>query len=243
MAAQLECHSVDKEGHKLTGNGEDAGDLSCVYGSSGTCVYNAAGDLNTEASPALCPSQMVNAASVGNDSQTATSTSGTSISSSISTSGTTTGKSPPVSSSPIPSNFPSATNPIASPTLSTAANPSNKNGIRTAAVAGSVTAVCVLIAIAVLIFWIRRRRKLVKQSRLPEQFVEAREQLLQDNSWPKGGIASPSNNVQRADPVDIEPDNNEDDEPITARMRRMEAQLQAILTMGLPEGSPPSYTG
>ncbi|KAF7344085.1 hypothetical protein MVEN_01698200 [Mycena venus] len=288
MATQLECPAVDKAGNKLTGNGEDAGVVSCVYSSGppGPCFYDANGELDAEASgDPLCPSQLVSPASVSNRSKSSTPTSGASSSSalttskggttqsqgaissssppissplasissqggSISTSSATTGKSPAVSSPPVSSQVvlpfpmipPSATNPAVSPTLSTAKS-SNRNEARTAAIAGSLTAVFVLVAIVVVIFWIRRHRKLEEQTRLPEQFVEAQERVLRDNLRPKAGIPRPASNVSRADPIDIEPENTEGVEPITVRMRRVEAQLQAILTMGFTEGSPPSYIG
>ncbi|KAJ7356675.1 hypothetical protein DFH08DRAFT_462601 [Mycena albidolilacea] len=256
MAAQLACPSVDKEGNDLIGNASTGPDFNCFYFSDEICLYDAAGELETGASEGSCPSQMVAPGSAGNHSQSSTPTSGTTSSSSqsmsssstlitskgVATQSPTSSSSLLISSPPIPGDSPIATNPVASPTLSVAANLSNRNGGRTAAIAGSLAAVCVLIGIVVLIFWIRRRRKLREQARLPEQFVEAQERVLQDNLRLKAGIARPANNLQRADPAN-DPENGEGDEPMIMRMRRMEAQLQAILTMALPEGSPPSYTG
>jgi hypothetical protein len=41
MAAQLACPSADKEGNDLVGHGSDGPDFSCVYNSTGACIYNA----------------------------------------------------------------------------------------------------------------------------------------------------------------------------------------------------------
>jgi hypothetical protein len=52
-------------------------------------------------------------------------------------------------------------------------------------------------------------------------------------------------------PVDLQPENNEvemgngtpDEETLPVRMRRVEAQLAALLNVGLPHSAPPTYTG
>jgi hypothetical protein len=61
-----------------------------------------------------------------------------------------------------------------------------------------------------------------------------------------------SDNVQLTDPPAVAPEESvappsnpqettQDEETVTLRLRRVEAQLEALLTQGLPEGSLPSY--
>ncbi|KAJ7789457.1 hypothetical protein B0H14DRAFT_242120 [Mycena olivaceomarginata] len=139
MAAQLTCPSVDEEGNDLIGNASTGPEFDCFYFSDEICLYDAAGQLNTAPSVDLsCPSQMVPAES---HSRSPIPTSGTiSVSSSrpmsrssalvtskgIATQGPTSSSSSLISSPPIPGDSPSATNPVASPTLSVAANLSNR---------------------------------------------------------------------------------------------------------------------
>ncbi|KAF7366027.1 CFEM domain-containing protein [Mycena venus] len=170
------------------------------------------------------------------------------------------------------------------PPASQPARKSN-NSARTMAIVASLAAVAFLIGVAVLLMWVRKRRRHADRRRLPEQFLDSQEHILRDTSRPKvpgmvnaessranqwqtalfadGDLkANPvadSDNLQRTDPPVVavehvvlpraEPGLREgapdqaDGETMTLRLRRVEAQLENLLTMGLPEGSPPSYTG
>jgi hypothetical protein len=113
-------------------------------------------------------------------------------------------------------------------------------------IVGSVSAsVGLLAAVVILILCVRRRRQRIAQHLLlPEQFTNAEENVSQDDLQLK-------TESLRTQPVavvaenDVFPYTNAEDgaETVTLRLRRVEAQLETLLTMGLPEGSPPSYVG
>ncbi|KAF7366028.1 hypothetical protein MVEN_00478700 [Mycena venus] len=137
--------------------------------------------------------------------------------------------------------FPS---PTVSPTVNTVPKPPRKSA-RTAATAASVVSIGFVIAAAVLFLWARRRRQRMRELMLPEHFID---QPQRDIS--RENIQRKSNTLGRGHSVGIEAQDNSDDPPaglagetMTVRMRRVEAQLEALLTMGLPENSPPSYSG
>ncbi|KAF7328151.1 hypothetical protein MVEN_02572600 [Mycena venus] len=144
-------------------------------------------------------------------------------------------------------------------------NPSQKspkNRARTAAIAGSAVSVGFLLAVVILVLWVRKRRRLwaAQRTAVAEQYLEARERVSQArNLQTKYNGTTNADNLPQTDPFSIEPQrrvlaaNNgvEEDSPreetMTVRMRRVEAQLETLLTMGLPArqshigGSPPSY--
>ncbi|KAJ7887733.1 hypothetical protein B0H13DRAFT_2342331 [Mycena leptocephala] len=118
-----------------------------------------------------------------------------------------------------------------------------RNAARTAVIAGSVSvSVGLLAAVVILFLCVRRRRRRFVHHLLPEQFTNAEEHVSQDDLWLKAESL-------RTQPVavvtenDVLPHTNAEDgeETVTHRLRRMEAQLETLLTMGVPEGSPPSY--
>jgi rhodanese-related sulfurtransferase len=89
-----------------------------------------------------------------------------------------------------------------------------------------------------------------RSTRIPGPDILAAEEKSRDA--PSAGASSESNFT----PVDQQPESavvsgsmTDDDTPreetlaLRLRVQRMEAQLQAILTMGMAEGAPPSYTG
>jgi hypothetical protein len=129
---------------------------------------------------------------------------------------------------------------------------------RTAVIAASVASVGFLVAVVALFLWVRRRRQRIDQRRLPEQFTEAQQEVSLDTLPIKAdgaphahgpdddnpilpqtdpAVAEPESGVLPADPED-----GSREETLTARMHRMEARLEALATMVLPEDSPPSYT-
>ncbi|KAJ7358320.1 hypothetical protein DFH08DRAFT_802158 [Mycena albidolilacea] len=148
-----------------------------------------------------------------------------------------------------------------SPTASIFPNASQKSDRitpRTAVIAASVASVGILVAVVALFLWVRRRRQRIDQRRLPEQFTEAQQEVLLDTLPIKAdgaphahepdddnpilpqtdpAVAEPESGVLPADPED-----GTREETLTARMHRMEARLEALATMVLPEDSPPSYT-
>ncbi|KAJ6528405.1 hypothetical protein B0H19DRAFT_1083352 [Mycena capillaripes] len=143
------------------------------------------------------------------------------------------------------------------PTQSASANPSRKlleNGTRTAVITVSVV---FFLAVAILVSRLRKRRRIraAQRTAIAEQFLGVQERVPQANNWRTKFIdTTNADNLPQTDPSSIqgpqlrglEPDNGvaEDsprEETITVRMRRVEAQLENLLNMGLPEGSPPSY--
>ncbi|KAJ7915239.1 hypothetical protein B0H13DRAFT_2324486 [Mycena leptocephala] len=128
----------------------------------------------------------------------------------------------------------------------TAIQKSARNATRAAVIAGTVSAsVGLLAGVVILFLCVRRRRQRIAQHLLlPEHFTKAEEHVSQDDLRLKAESL-------RAQPVavvaenDVFPYTNAEDgaETVTLRLRRVEAQLETLLTMGLPEGSPPSYAG
>jgi hypothetical protein len=123
---------------------------------------------------------------------------------------------------------------------------------RTAAIIGSVVSVGFLVAVAILFFWVRRRRQRMDGRRLPEQFIDQEGPISQANlrlkhlsivvpdhmrqtNAPRVG---PENGAQFGGP----PEDSPPEETMNLRLRRVEAQLEALVTMVAPEDSPPSYT-
>ncbi|KAJ7197385.1 hypothetical protein GGX14DRAFT_402619 [Mycena pura] len=111
---------------------------------------------------------------------------------------------------------------------------------RTAVIAGSVSVSVGLLAAGVILCCMRRRRhwQQINQHRLPEQFTNAAEHVSQENlrlvESRLGQLADTEN-----DPINAE----DGEETVAFRLRRVEAQLETLLTMGIPEGSPPRYAG
>ncbi|KAJ7917391.1 hypothetical protein B0H13DRAFT_2322485 [Mycena leptocephala] len=84
----------------------------------------------------------------------------------------------------------------------------------------------------------------IAQRMLPEQFTNTEEDVLQDDLRLKTGslLTQPVPVVAESDVLPYT--NAEDGEgTVSLRLRRMEAQMETLLTMGFPEGSPPSYAG
>ncbi|KAJ7480832.1 hypothetical protein FB451DRAFT_1171420 [Mycena latifolia] len=135
---------------------------------------------------------------------------------------------------------------------------SSRQRARTAAIAGSVVAVCIVVGVLLLILWRRRR---VAQLMLPRQFprdeirtamrpTRGADAEKNTDREPLGGTshqadfmrAGPENEVPSN--AELEDGNNRNrEEALTERMRRVEAQLESLLTLGVPEGAPPSYAG
>ncbi|KAJ7821334.1 hypothetical protein B0H14DRAFT_3471635 [Mycena olivaceomarginata] len=86
----------------------------------------------------------------------------------------------------------------------------------------------------------------IAQRMLPEQFTNTEEHVSQDGLRLKTGslLTQPVPVVAEND-IDVLPHTNVEDGEgtVSLRLRRMEAQMETLLTMGFPEGSPPSYAG
>jgi hypothetical protein len=121
-----------------------------------------------------------------------------------------------------------------------------------AAIAGAVVGGVVLLSVS-LLFWLRRRRRQLYAPRLPRQFVvggtQATEPLHRSNkAVERPAQPEPPRDIHR-DAV-VQPDAHvvqEDaaplvDESLAQRKRRVEAQLDALLILGVPNGAPPEYT-
>ncbi|KAJ7917707.1 hypothetical protein B0H13DRAFT_1870009 [Mycena leptocephala] len=123
---------------------------------------------------------------------------------------------------------------------------------RNAAIAGSIVSLSALGGSVLLVIWIRRRR--THHRRQPEQYINSEHTpqgpsiMQQKGDTPVTDIFSPLNQVL------IEPQNellpharieeeSPRDETVAQRLRRVEAQLETLLSMGLHESAPPSYRG
>jgi hypothetical protein len=127
----------------------------------------------------------------------------------------------------------------------------HRNGARTTEIAVSAVSVGFLAGLLLLFFWVRRRRQRMDRRRLPEQFVDQEGQLSQANLRPKQMVIP--DEVRHTDALRVGLDigvlptgraegDSLCEETVNLRLHRMEAQLEALVTMILPEGSPPSYT-
>ncbi|KAF8177548.1 hypothetical protein K438DRAFT_1978525 [Mycena galopus ATCC 62051] len=154
----------------------------------------------------------------------------------------------------------SASSPLASASQNTA-NPfpnSHRNSLQTAAVAGSLGAVGLLLGIAFLVFWCRKRRNGAHDCCIPTQFISDSEE--QRKPWDdtvvasvpprrekQGGAGGAGSVLQpRSGPESGTLSVGEGtfgDETLNLRVRRMEAQLEGILTTGLRDDLPPGYSG
>jgi hypothetical protein len=100
---------------------------------------------------------------------------------------------------------------------------------------------------AAVILWLcvrRRRQQITQHMLLPEQFTNPEEHVSQDDLRLKADSLL-TQLVPAVAENDVLPRINVEDgeETVTLRLRRVEAQLETLLTTGLPEGSPPSYSG
>jgi hypothetical protein len=86
---------------------------------------------------------------------------------------------------------------------------------------------------------------------LPRQYIDHEVPVGRDKN---GRLARYTSQMESTDefpspphPVRLQPENDEvetpDEETLPVRMRRVEAQLAALLNVGLPRSAPPSYTG
>lgn len=121
-----------------------------------------------------------------------------------------------------------------------------------------MASVGLLVAVAALFLWVRRRRqRRIEQRPLPEQLTEAQQEISQDTLLMKADGAQGPDEVSptlpqtepgvvglqsRVQPPVHMADDVHCEETLAQRVRRMEAWLDAM-EMGLPDSSPPRYTG
>jgi cytoskeletal protein RodZ len=149
----------------------------------------------------------------------------------------------------------------------------NRNGARTGAIAASVASVILFVAVVTLFLWVSRRRQRIQQrvpenfiesrdlvvlepSAVKVDAPATAESAEAEVDLPQlmAAVVSDETPLKLTEPSVIAPEESvapisesqgtaRNEEALTLRMRRMEAQLEALLTLGLPEGSPPSYCG
>ncbi|KAJ6472936.1 hypothetical protein C8R47DRAFT_1324579 [Mycena vitilis] len=153
----------------------------------------------------------------------------------------------------------------ASPSSTVTTNPelkANRKKPRPAVIAGSVVSgVVFLVGLALILLWMKRcRRNRAPQSHL-EPYISEEGQISKDrvarrNVPNKEGILAVAGSISLPDgirpaietvdriPSDtrLEPGTPQN-ETMTQRMHRVEAQLEALLTTGLHDSAPPSYGG
>ncbi|KAJ7020404.1 hypothetical protein C8F04DRAFT_1275118 [Mycena alexandri] len=255
------CAPTDLDANGLTATGTSTspeGDVrvDCTY-SSGDCAYIDGDHFDLTTTNTACPKTVLIVSSTERRGRSSSSTrtshpgvsansasasrtlatpSSSSTTSQFSTSGISTHS---VSASGSPS--PSVVTPIHS----------NRHITRAAAIAGTVAAVVLFAGVVFSLLWCRKRRERMART-LPDQFL-AQQAILQENAVLTGksqGATATSNepqvSVRRENELVSDRAPAEDvphQETLTLRMHRVEAQLAALLTMGPPEGSPPSYSG
>lgn len=112
-----------------------------------------------------------------------------------------------------------------------------------------------MIGLLLLLLWLSRRRRRIDERVLPRQYIDHEVPVGRDKN---GRLARYTSQMESTDefpspphPVRLQPENDEvgigngtpDEETLPVRMRRVEAQLAALLNVGLPHSAPPSYTG
>ncbi|KAJ7875850.1 hypothetical protein B0H13DRAFT_1893937 [Mycena leptocephala] len=269
----IECPTADEAGNRVKEADQTKADvISCTYSNGGKCVYDftvtvsynyceytPGGNDSVSAgqqSSRICFSQEIwhtFTAIVGSSetprppSQT-TPTNPTSLANGSSRTKTA---SPASSSTSVPSFLSLRSTVQPGSVAGNSIGPTSKAASPTPLLS-SVVSVGFLVAVAILFFWVRRRRQRIDGRRLPEQFVDQEGLISQANLRLKNrSIAAPDHMRQTNAPrVGAEngalfgglPEDSPSEETVNLRLRRVEAQLEALVTMVAPEGSPPSYT-
>ncbi|KAJ7469563.1 hypothetical protein FB451DRAFT_354844 [Mycena latifolia] len=140
---------------------------------------------------------------------------------------------------------------------------SDKGSGRIAVIAGSVGAVGLLVGALLLVLWYkrRRRRRHIEHSLLPRQYVGVIQEIpasekavaptlpsiqSESGSKPLTGTSSQADLIRAPTedeaPADVDMEvGRHGDETLNERVRRVEAQLESLLTVGLHVSAPPSY--
>ncbi|KAJ6492104.1 hypothetical protein C8R45DRAFT_990411 [Mycena sanguinolenta] len=126
-----------------------------------------------------------------------------------------------------------------------------RHRVQIAAIVATVVAVGCFSGLFVVVLWLRRRRRLTLARTLPAQFLEERDPTQRnlrskEKSTNASDVSGSTSVPERTVVVEVHPQTpSEDGTPheITQRMRRMEAQLDELLTREIHENSPPSYVG
>ncbi|KAJ7660108.1 hypothetical protein DFH06DRAFT_390707 [Mycena polygramma] len=158
---------------------------------------------------------------------------------------------PSSSSSPVPS----------SPSSTTNDSKLHRTDARPAVIAATVLSVGFLVGIVLIVLWMRKRRRLRTLQSHPEPYIDEEARLPQDSIGPRNhpnkerfdaatGSPSASDSIRAgSESVDEvrwnirSEEGAPQNETLTQRMHRVEAQLEALLALGFPDSAPPSYRG
>ncbi|KAJ6536849.1 hypothetical protein B0H19DRAFT_1270556 [Mycena capillaripes] len=122
--------------------------------------------------------------------------------------------------------------------------PVHRNGAQTGAIAASLVAVILIGAVVLFLFWVRRRRQRSRERRVPEQFIQWKEHIVPEPVMMKLDAPASAESAEVVIPADSQSEESAGDEQmVTLRVRRLEAQFETLLSLGLPEDSPPRYSG
>ncbi|KAJ6457007.1 hypothetical protein C8R47DRAFT_1227657 [Mycena vitilis] len=271
VASTLACPPSDDAGYALelqeagdpkSGEDDSIPEIGCNYfNTNGTCFY-VNGTLDTASDLINCPRSLEEVIGAPKSSLGASTVSVPTPASSSTTPASSSRKATPT----IDTETASESN---SPTLSMAAGPSlamkaaksRRNKARPAVIAGIVLSVGCLVGIAVVVSWTRRRRQLALQSN-PYPYINDEERLppgsiAQPDILEKGGTSavacgntSPTDEIRAGNEfvdglrANIRSEEGApQNETLTERMHRVEAQLGALLAIGLRDSAPPSYRG
>ncbi|KAF7372826.1 hypothetical protein MSAN_00488600 [Mycena sanguinolenta] len=125
----------------------------------------------------------------------------------------------------------------------------SKNGAPTVAIAASIAAGILIGALIIFIFRARRRKQ-IRAPMVPEQFLESKSgvehtgrsaklaQRARRVNWVQEAVSDDAPTSTRADPGNEPSSDTGEEEPMALRMRRLEAQVGALLA----ESTPPSYS-
>ncbi|KAJ7676824.1 hypothetical protein DFH06DRAFT_1466212 [Mycena polygramma] len=257
-SVRMGCPPSDEEGSALDTQSfaTKKQKVQCFYTSGSRCTYSLNGtvDVVESTDPShICPEKLVQVTTASSPSQLPTLT--TAFSSSLF------GSSPPPPSAPT-STISSPSPPSSAPTR-TVPRPSVATTKLPAVIAGIALSVVSLVGIVLFVICRRRRRRRRTSQSHPcldeEQNIPPDSGNLMSEEGNRAtevvvavaGTSAPSNEIQHGNE---EPPNNRvegeggggetrRDETLTERMHRVEAQMDALLTMGLSGSAPPSYKG
>ncbi|KAJ6471575.1 hypothetical protein C8R47DRAFT_1222110 [Mycena vitilis] len=175
---------------------------------------------------------------------------------------TSSGSPPPSSSLPVTdtdstSNLPTSSPVATDQTATPAQSNSHRTKARAAVIAGAVVTVVFLAGIVLLVLWMKRRRRLRALQSDSEPYLDEErptegvaQRNLATKAWVSAGTGPNSSHpdgtragIDSAEDVSANTMEGPQGDTLAQRVRRVEAQLEALLTLGLRESAPPSYRG